>query len=29
MFFSNSLLDTDRKGSDFCLECKSKLPTGR
>ncbi len=29
MFFSNSLMDTDRKGSDFCLECKSKLPTGK
>lgn len=29
MFFSNSLMDTDRKGPDFCLECKSKLPTGK
>jgi len=25
MFFSNSLTDTDRKGSEFCLSCKSKL----
>lgn len=25
MFFSNSLIDTDRKGSEFCSECKSKL----
>jgi archaemetzincin len=29
MFFSNSLMDTDRKGSDFCPECKRKLPTGK
>ena len=26
MFFSNSLMDTDRKGSEFCRNCKSKLP---
>ncbi len=26
MFFSNSLIDTDRKGSDFCVRCKTKLP---
>ena len=25
MFFSNSLEDTDRKGSEFCPSCKSKL----
>jgi len=25
MFFSNSLIDTDRKGSEFCLKCKSNL----
>ena len=25
MFFSNSLMDTDRKGSEFCPSCKSKL----
>ncbi len=25
MFFSNSLLDTDRKKSDFCLACRRKL----
>ena len=25
MFFSNSLLDTDRKGSEFCPKCKKKL----
>jgi archaemetzincin len=25
MFFSNSLMDTDRKGSEFCHSCKSKL----
>jgi archaemetzincin len=25
MFFSNSLTDTDRKGSEFCPKCKSKL----
>ena len=29
MFFSNTLMDTDRKGSEFCPECKSKLPTGK
>jgi archaemetzincin len=23
MFFSNSLMDTDRKGSEFCTKCKS------
>ena len=26
MFFSNSLIDTDRKGTEFCSECKKKLP---
>jgi len=25
MFFSNSLMDTDRKGSEFCQRCKSEL----
>ncbi|NWF52939.1 MAG: archaemetzincin family Zn-dependent metalloprotease [Nitrospirae bacterium] len=25
MFFSNSLMDTDRKGSELCPRCKSKL----
>jgi archaemetzincin len=25
MFFSNSLSDTDRKGSEFCPSCKDKL----
>ncbi len=25
MFFSNSLMDTDRKGSEFCPVCKNKL----
>jgi len=25
MFFSNSLMDTDRKGSEFCQKCKSTL----
>ncbi|NWG01903.1 MAG: archaemetzincin family Zn-dependent metalloprotease [Syntrophaceae bacterium] len=25
MFFSNSLIDTDGKGSEFCLSCKNKL----
>jgi len=25
MFFSNSLMDTDRKGSEFCLNCKNNL----
>jgi archaemetzincin len=25
MFFSNSLTDTDRKGSKFCNNCKGKL----
>lgn len=29
MVFSNTLMDTDRKGSDFCPECKGKLPTGK
>ncbi|MFB3885909.1 MAG: archaemetzincin family Zn-dependent metalloprotease [Thermodesulfobacteriota bacterium] len=26
MFFSNSLIDTDRKGPAFCQKCASKLP---
>lgn len=26
MFFSNSLIDTDRKGSELCTRCKSKFP---
>jgi archaemetzincin len=25
MFFSNSLMDTDRKGSEFCHRCKDQL----
>jgi archaemetzincin len=25
MFFSNSLMDTDRKGSELCPKCKGKL----
>jgi archaemetzincin len=25
MFFSNSLIDTDRKGSEFCQRCKNRL----
>ncbi len=25
MFFSNSLMDTDRKGSEFCQKCKNLL----
>lgn len=25
MFFSNSLVDTDRKGSEFCSKCKENL----
>lgn len=25
MFFSNSLMDTDKKGSEFCPKCKSKI----
>ena len=25
MFFSNSLMDTDRKGAEFCPECKRKF----
>lgn len=25
MYFSNSLLDTDNKGPDFCLKCKTRL----
>ena len=25
MFFSNSLIDTDRKGPEFCLRCKGNL----
>lgn len=29
MFFSNTLMDTDRKGSEFCPDCKSKLSTGK
>jgi archaemetzincin len=29
MFFSNSLIDTDRKGSEFCPECKNKTFKGR
>lgn len=26
MFFSNRLMDTDRKGKDFCNRCRRKLP---
>jgi archaemetzincin len=29
MFFSNSLIDTDRKGFEFCPECRKKLFTGK
>jgi archaemetzincin len=29
MFFSNSLMDTDRKGPEFCPECKTKLSNVR
>jgi archaemetzincin len=29
MFFSNSLIDTDRKGSEFCPECGGKLSEER
>jgi len=29
MFFSNSLLDTDRKGSEFCPACSSVIRRGR
>lgn len=29
MFFSNSLMDTDRKGLEFCPKCKSKLDRRR
>jgi archaemetzincin len=29
MFFSNSLLDTDRKGSEFCPACDSVVRRGR
>lgn len=29
MFFSNSLLDTDKKGSSFCRGCSKKLETLR
>lgn len=29
MFFSNSLLDTDRKKNDFCSACRRKLFTIR
>jgi archaemetzincin len=29
MFFSNSLIDTDRKGFEFCSECKRKLFKGK
>jgi len=25
MFFSNSLIDTDRKGSEFCLKCRYRF----
>ena len=25
MFFSNSLMDTDRKGPEFCVECNRKI----
>jgi archaemetzincin len=25
MFFSNNLIDTDRKGSEFCLKCRYRL----
>lgn len=28
MLFSNSLIDTDRKGPDFCMECKAQLFDG-
>lgn len=28
MFFSNSLLDTDRKSSEFCEKCKHKFEPG-
>jgi len=27
MFFSNSLIDTDRKGSEFCPKCKTLKST--
>jgi archaemetzincin len=27
MHFSNTLADTDRKGSHFCADCRSRLPT--
>jgi len=27
MFFSNSLIDTDMKGPDFCPKCKGRLST--
>lgn len=27
MFFSNTLMDTDRKGAEFCPRCKSNLPS--
>jgi len=26
MFFSNSLMDTDRKGAEFCMECRRNIP---
>jgi archaemetzincin len=29
MFFSNSLTDTDRKGSEFCQKCKNLLRPSR
>jgi archaemetzincin len=29
MFFSNSLMDTDRKGSEFCQRCKNQLNKGK
>jgi archaemetzincin len=28
MFFSNTLVDTDRKGSEFCPRCAALLPQG-
>jgi predicted Zn-dependent protease len=29
MFFSNSLEDTDRKGTDCCEQCKKRLQSVR
>ncbi len=29
MFFSNSLADTDRKGPEFCPECRRKIRIGK